>query len=61
MIEKCMIDLNEAIVFVFSLLILPKELGDVLISLEILILEFVKPFFSLFDTNLFHRVWEFKL
>lgn len=54
-IEKGMINFNEAIVFVLCFLVFSEELCHVFISLKILIFEFFKPFFGLFDANLFHR------
>ena len=55
MIEKSVIDLNEAIILILGFLILPKELGNVFVSLEILGFEFFKPFLGLFDADLLHR------
>lgn len=54
MIEKSVIDFDKAVILIFGFLVLSKELSNVFISLEILIFEFFKPFFSLFDTDLFH-------
>lgn len=54
MIEKSVIDFDEAVILVFGFLVLSEELSNVFIGLKILIFEFLKPFFSLFDTDLFH-------
>ena len=54
-IEKSVIYLNEAIILIFGLFILPKKLSNVLVGLEVFGFEFLKPFFCLFDADLFHR------
>ena len=54
MIKKSVIDFDEAVILVFGFLVLSEELSNVFIGLKILIFEFLKPFFSLFDTDLFH-------
>ena len=61
MVQKSVIDLDEAIVLIFGLFILPKKFGDVLVGLEVLSFEFLKPFFGLFDADLLHRERGFKL
>ena len=49
-----MVDFDEAVILIFGFLVLSEELSNVFIGLKILIFEFLKPFFSLFDTDLFH-------
>lgn len=55
MIEKSVVDFDEAVILIFGFLVLSEELSNILIGLKILIFQFLKPFFSLFDTDLFHR------
>ncbi len=61
MIEKSMIDFYEAVILIFCLLVLSQELCNILIGLKILTFQFFKPFFGLFDTDLFHQEKWFKL
>lgn len=60
-IEKSMIYFDEAVILIFGLVILSQEFSNILIGLKILAFKFFKPFFSLFDTDLFHQEKWFKL
>lgn len=55
--EKCVADLDIAVVFIFGLLIFPEKLGDVLVGLQVLVFELLQPSLSLLYIELFevHR------
>jgi hypothetical protein len=54
MIQKSVIDLNEAIILIFGLFILSKEFSNVFVSLQIFNFKLFKPFFGLLDADLLH-------
>lgn len=49
-----MVDLDEAVVVIFVLLIFAEGLADFLVGLWVFVLEFFEPPFCLFDTDLFY-------
>lgn len=55
--EKCVADLDIAVVFIFGLLIFPEKLGDILVGLQILVFELFQPSLRLLHIELFeiHR------
>jgi hypothetical protein len=51
--EQGVADLDVAVILVLCLLVLPQELGDVLVGLEVLVFEPLEPALGLLHIKLF--------